>query len=212
MRIASSCLVLSWLVLGPACTRSPAQTQPPVVTTEPVQEVTPGPAVKLDRARLQADIEWLSSDALAGRFTLAPELAVAAEFLAGRHRELGLVPTAGSSFLVDFPIAVGVKSIQPPTLSLVRTGKPTPVAETAFALVPQTGSGSVRGPAVFVGYGRCLEAIAAWGHDPAGQAALCRAGLGRLVGRYEEPIEYAPDADGRIVAAGRASRDRDQRP
>ena len=71
---------------------------------------------------------------------------------------------------------------------------------------------AVRREAVFVGYGRCLEAIAAWGHDPAGQAALCRAGLGRLVGRYEEPIEYAPDADGRIVAAGRAAKERDQRP
>lgn len=57
---------------------------------------------------------------------------------------------------------------------------------------------AVRREAVFVAYARCLDAIAAWGHDTAGQASLCRAGLGRLVGRFEEPLEYAPDADGRV--------------
>lgn len=56
-----------------------------------------------------------------------------------------------------------------------------------------------RREAVFQAYSRCLDAIAGWGHDPAGQASLCRAGLGRLVGRYEEPLEYAPDADGRVA-------------
>lgn len=55
-----------------------------------------------------------------------------------------------------------------------------------------------RREAVFAAYTRCLESIAAWGHDPAGQAAQCRAGLGRLVGRFEEPLEYVPDGDGRV--------------
>lgn len=59
-----------------------------------------------------------------------------------------------------------------------------------------------RREAVFAAYTRCLESIAAWGHDPAGQAALCRAGIGRLVGRFEEPLEYAPDADGRVGSMG----------
>jgi hypothetical protein len=61
---------------------------------------------------------------------------------------------------------------------------------------------SQRREAVFTAYARCLDHIAAWGHDEHGQSALCRAGLGRLVGRYEEPLEYAPDGDGRIVVGG----------
>jgi len=56
-----------------------------------------------------------------------------------------------------------------------------------------------RREAVFTAYARCLDHVAAWGHDPSGQSALCRAGLGRLVGRYEEPLEYAPDGDGRVI-------------
>lgn len=64
-----------------------------------------------------------------------------------------------------------------------------------------------RREAVFTAYARCLDHVAAWGHDAGGQSALCRAGLGRLVGRYEEPLEYAPDHDGRVIvgAAARAS-------
>lgn len=157
VRIASSCLVLSWLLLGPACVRGAAPTSAPVATSEPVKKDAGPAAVRLDRARLQADIEWLASDALAGRFTLAPELGAAAEFIAGRHRQLGLVPVGGTSFFVDFPITIGVKPSQPPTLSLVRAGKATAVPADAFAPVPQTASGSVRGPAVFVGYAAQAE-------------------------------------------------------
>lgn len=56
-----------------------------------------------------------------------------------------------------------------------------------------------RREAVFVAYTRCVELVAGWGLDPSGQGAGCRAGLGRLVGRYDEPLEYVPDARGRVV-------------
>ncbi len=56
-----------------------------------------------------------------------------------------------------------------------------------------------RREAVFVAYTRCVELVAGWGLDPSGQGAGCRAGLGRLVGRYVEPLEYVPDARGRVV-------------
>ena len=157
VRSAFSCLVVSWVLLGPACTRSGPPPVAPAETAGPAaaggeKEVRPAGS-GLDRARLQADIGYLASDELRGRFTLSPELAAAAEFLAGRHRELGLVPVGGaSSFLVDFPIPIGVKPSRPPALSLVRGGKASAVAAADFAVVPQTGSGTVRGPAVFVGY------------------------------------------------------------
>lgn len=63
-----------------------------------------------------------------------------------------------------------------------------------------------RREAVFTAYARCLDFIAAWGHDPDGQSAVCRAGLGRLVGRYEEPLEFTPDADGRVLVGGPEAR------
>ncbi|WAS97765.1 hypothetical protein [Nannocystis punicea] len=61
-----------------------------------------------------------------------------------------------------------------------------------------------RREAVFTAYARCLDHVAAWGHDPGGQSALCRNGLGRLVGRYEEPLEYTPDSDGRVLVSHEA--------
>lgn len=45
---------------------------------------------------------------------------------------------------------------------------------------------------VFTSYHRCIELVAAWGLDPDGQAETCRAGLGRLVQRYEGRLEYVP--------------------
>ena len=45
---------------------------------------------------------------------------------------------------------------------------------------------------VFAAYHRCIDLVAAWGHDPDSQAETCRAGLGRLVQRYEGRLEYVP--------------------
>ena len=171
MRIVCSCLVLSGALLGPACTRSAPLTTAPVTDAARPQEAGPPAGPEVDRARLQADIAFLSSDAMNGRFTLGPELAAAADFLVGRHRELGLVPVGGSSFLVDFPIAVGVKPSQPAALSLVRAGKTSAIAAGEFAVVPQTGSGSVRGPAVFVGYAAHADAQPAPEDKPDGGVA-----------------------------------------
>lgn len=63
-----------------------------------------------------------------------------------------------------------------------------------------------RREAVFTAYARCIDFVAAWGHDPDGRSALCRAGLGRIGGLYEEPIEYAPDAEGRVSVQGQEPR------
>lgn len=51
---------------------------------------------------------------------------------------------------------------------------------------------------VFQSYHRCIELVALWGEDPDGRAESCRAGLGRLVQRYEARLEYTPDLRGRI--------------
>ncbi len=51
---------------------------------------------------------------------------------------------------------------------------------------------------VFKAYHRCIELVGLWGQDPDGRAETCRAGLGRLVQRYELRMEYAPDLLGRV--------------
>jgi len=51
---------------------------------------------------------------------------------------------------------------------------------------------------VFKAYHRCIELVALWGQDPDGRAETCRAGLGRLVQRYESRLEYVPDLLGRL--------------
>ena len=47
---------------------------------------------------LQADLSFLSSDALKGRFTPSPELDVAAEFIASRFRAAGLEPAVNGNY------------------------------------------------------------------------------------------------------------------
>ncbi|MFY0537955.1 hypothetical protein [Nannocystis pusilla] len=120
-----------------------------------------------DRARLQADIAALARDELRGRFTLSPELAQAAEYLAQRHRALGLEPVAGDSFLADFSISVGVRASQPVSLQVVRGERATEIAGAEFSISPQTASGEVQGPAVFVGYAAASESTPAADGAPA---------------------------------------------
>ncbi|MCA9690923.1 MAG: hypothetical protein KC636_15055 [Myxococcales bacterium] len=43
-----------------------------------------------------------------------------------------------------------------------------------------------------VAYNDCLARVRDYGSDPEGRAEVCRAGLGRLVRRYDEPLEYTP--------------------
>ena len=50
----------------------------------------------------------------------------------------------------------------------------------------------------FTCYQSCIELVASWGEDREGRAEACRAGLGRLVQRYEARLEYTPDWRGRV--------------
>jgi hypothetical protein len=129
---------------GPAS----AQVRPP----EPIPAGTPGPqALALDVGRMATDIGFLASDDFHGRYTLSPDLLRAADFLAQRYSELGLMPL-GSSFAVDFPLRTGARLTQAPVLELRRGNKATTIAADEFVALPQSGSGIVRGELVFVGY------------------------------------------------------------
>jgi hypothetical protein len=121
---------------------------------------------------MAADIAFLASDELRGRFTLSPDLRVAAEFLAARYQELGLVPV-GPAFAVEFPLTTGARATRAPGVAVTRGGKARPLPAGSFAPVAQSASGTAAGPLVFVGYAARSEVAAVHEDgppDPAGPA------------------------------------------
>ena len=145
--------VLVGLVAGLAGCARPGPASEQVRTPASVAAVTPARplALALDTGRMAADIGYLANDDFHGRYTLSPDLRRAAEFLAQRYGELGLVPI-GSSFAIDFPLRTGARLTQAPGLELRRGKKATSIAVDQFVALPQSGSGIVRGELVFVGY------------------------------------------------------------
>ena len=119
---------------------------------------------------MAADIELLASDAFNGRYTLSPDLARAADVLARRYAELGLTPV-GPGFTLDFPLTTGARLTAPPTVVLHRGRRTTSVTADEFVALPQSGSGSVRGPLVFVGYAARSEAEPASSKEEKPEAA-----------------------------------------
>src|SRR3954471_2946586 len=61
------------------------------------------PEVVPQRSRLRADLDFLTSEALAGRVSLSPEAEISARYIAADFQRTGLAP-AGGSYLQDFPL------------------------------------------------------------------------------------------------------------
>jgi len=59
----------------------------------------------IEMARMKADLQFLTSDALAGRQSLEPGAAAAAEYIAVEFRKAGLQPGNGDSYLQQFALA-----------------------------------------------------------------------------------------------------------
>src|SRR4051812_23792764 len=53
--------------------------------------------------RLRADLDFLTSEALAGRVSLSPQAEIAARYIAADFQRTGLAP-AGGSYLQEFPL------------------------------------------------------------------------------------------------------------
>ncbi|MCA9704674.1 MAG: hypothetical protein KDK70_02355 [Myxococcales bacterium] len=98
---------LALLTASLACRPSGPATEP---TAEPPGGATQAPAPPvspvIDPARMKADLEYLSSDALRGRFTLSDDLGVAADFIAAQYEAMGIAPV-GSSYRVPFEVPAG---------------------------------------------------------------------------------------------------------
>jgi hypothetical protein len=61
------------------------------------------PASHPRRSRLRADLDFLTSEALAGRVSLSPQAEIAARYIAADFQRSGLDP-AGGSYLQEFPL------------------------------------------------------------------------------------------------------------
>src|SRR3954464_11093224 len=61
------------------------------------------PAALPQRGRLRADLDFLTSEALAGRVSLSPQAEISARYIAADFQKSGLAPANGS-YLQEFPM------------------------------------------------------------------------------------------------------------
>lgn len=104
-----SLVAVAVLAAALAC-RPSADTDTSGATTPPgtASAVVPPADPKIDPARMLADLRYLASDELRGRFTFSDDLAVAADHLTRQYQALGLAPV-GESYRVAFTAPFGSK-------------------------------------------------------------------------------------------------------
>jgi len=105
--------------------------------------------------RLSYDVHFLASDALEGRFSGSEGARVAAEFVAARFHELGLVPAGDAGgFLQHFRFIASVHPGPGNSLALdLPSGRRVAKLEEEFRPLAFSASGSASGEVVFAGYG-----------------------------------------------------------
>jgi len=112
------------------------------------------PARTPAQQRLSHDVYYLASDALEGRYSGSPGARVAAEFIAGRFRDLGLKPQGEDGFMQHFSFIAGVKPGEGNRLRLTAGGAARDAKLVDdFQPLAFSSSGSAAGEVVFVGYG-----------------------------------------------------------
>jgi hypothetical protein len=117
---------------------------PPVPST--VDSITPG--------ELRMHLQFLASDELGGRYTLSPNFAIAARYLAS-HLEAYGFKGAGEhgNFLQTFQVLSGKTDATKSSLELTIAGKAKPYHFGDFYIPGEAGNGEIQGQLVFVGTG-----------------------------------------------------------
>jgi hypothetical protein len=128
------------------------------------------PLTRLDitAGRLEADVSFLASDALAGRKTGTPGIAAAEEFIAASFRDSGLRFAPGhDGYFLDFPLYEYGFDRKACRLS-IKAGERVSrgIMESDFVPLPISADGLALGEIVFAGYG--IEASEAGYDDYAG--------------------------------------------
>ena len=141
-------LASTTLALALACQPKGATTPPPAAAA-PVAEEAKTP--EIDSARLFGVVEHLAADELGGRYTLSGDISVAADYLAKAFADAGVAPV-GKDYRHPYSLVVGARATTPPTLAIGKPDKEKPVAETDFAPLASSPSGTLQGEIVFAGY------------------------------------------------------------
>ena len=152
-RLKSSLLqALMVLTLAGGCTLGAlAANLAPVPNT--VDSITP--------AELRMHLEFLASDELGGRYTLAPNFGIAARYLASRLEGDGFKGGADGSFFQKFEVVSSKADPARTSLDLTINGKPLSLKfGEDFLISGSAANGEVQAPIVYVGAG-----ISAPGHD-----------------------------------------------
>lgn len=118
----------------------------------------------------------------------------------GAGREVALAESAVATARDEFAAVVEARKAQVyeadvgllEEVARALVAKNKPGSDGAALAATMRAQADERRSQVFAAYHRCIALVAAWGHDPDGQAETCRAGLGRLVQRYEGQLEYVP--------------------
>lgn len=136
------------LALGLPCFASgpdPAASLPAIPTT--VDSIT--------ATELRAHLEFLSSTELGGRYTLSPNFAIAARYLASELESYGFHGAAGNgSFLQKFEVVTSKPDPAHMSLELNIEGKRQSAAFAQdFFTAPNAGNGAAQGEIVYVGGG-----------------------------------------------------------
>ena len=110
--------------------------------------------VRPQSRRLRADLQFLCSDALAGRASLSHEAEIAARYVAAEFERIGLQPLVGSSYLQEFPMIAYRADPGKRKLALLRGGAAKPFTPGVdFTGVFSRDVKIEARPLVFVGYG-----------------------------------------------------------
>ncbi|MFO0633074.1 MAG: M20/M25/M40 family metallo-hydrolase [Nannocystaceae bacterium] len=147
-----SLLLVSCLSLG--CRRTQGPATPPAAAPTPTAsaDAEPPAAVVIDGARMHGLLAALADDAMAGRFTLAPEIETAATLLGQRYADAGLRPV-GKDFRVGYPVTTGAALQRPLSIAVTHRGRALAIDPTAVVARNFGPGGKASGELVFVGYG-----------------------------------------------------------
>ena len=103
--------------------------------------------------RLRADLDFLASDALAGRVSLSLQAEVAARYIASDFERTGLAGAAGGSYLQEFPLVAYRVDSKQRGMQLIRRGGLKAFNPGTDFTVSFARDLRISAPVVFVGYG-----------------------------------------------------------
>jgi hypothetical protein len=101
-----------------------------------------------------ADVTYLASPALKGRYTGSPELEIAASYIANQFKSFGIKPADGKDYLQPFNVTINARIGPDNQFRVESGGKKTQLAQGRdYVPISFSSSGKLSTDVVFAGYG-----------------------------------------------------------